>query len=55
MISPAGDLREFMAQVSDSRGRQGTRHPLSRPGGNHGETNHDHRHQPSFHQSLLLK
>lgn len=29
MISPAGDLREFMAQVSDPRGRKGTRHPLS--------------------------
>lgn len=29
MISPAGDLRQFMAQVSDPRGRKGTRHPLS--------------------------
>lgn len=29
MISPAGDLRQFMAQVPDPRGRQGTRHPLS--------------------------
>lgn len=29
MISPAGDLRQFMAQVPDPRGRKGTRHPLS--------------------------
>lgn len=29
MISPAGDLRHFMAQVPDPRGRKGTRHPLS--------------------------
>ena len=29
MISPAGDLRTFMAQVPDPRGRKGTRHPLS--------------------------
>jgi hypothetical protein len=29
MISPAGDLRQFMAQVPDRRGRKGTRHPLS--------------------------
>jgi hypothetical protein len=29
MISPAGDLRAYMAQVPDPRGRKGTRHPLS--------------------------
>jgi hypothetical protein len=29
MISPAGDLRHFLAQVPDPRGRKGTRHPLS--------------------------
>lgn len=29
MISPAGDLRQFMTQVPDPRGRKGTRHPLS--------------------------
>ena len=29
MMSPAGDLRHFMAQVPDPRGRKGTRHPLS--------------------------
>lgn len=29
MISPAGDLRQFLAQVPDPRGRKGTRHPLS--------------------------
>jgi hypothetical protein len=29
MIFPAGDLRAFMAQVPDPRGRKGTRHPLS--------------------------
>jgi len=29
MISPAGDLRQFLAQVLDPRGREGKRHPLS--------------------------
>jgi len=29
MISPAGDLRQHMAQVLDPRGREGKRHPLS--------------------------
>lgn len=29
MITPAGDLRQFMAQVPDPRGRKGKRHPLS--------------------------
>ena len=29
MISPAGDLRQFLAQVPDPRGRKGKRHPLS--------------------------
>ena len=29
MISPAGDLRDFMSQVPDPRGRQGRRHALS--------------------------
>ena len=29
MPSPAGDLRRFLAQVPDPRGRKGTRHPLS--------------------------
>jgi hypothetical protein len=29
MIYPAGDLRQFLAQVPDPRGRKGTRHPLS--------------------------
>lgn len=29
MLSPAGDLRQFMMQVPDPRGRKGTRHPLS--------------------------
>ena len=29
MITPAGDLRHFMAQVPDPRGRKGKRHPLS--------------------------
>jgi hypothetical protein len=29
MISPAGDLRQYMAQVPDPRGRKGKRHPLS--------------------------
>lgn len=29
MNSPAGDLREYLAQVPDPRGRKGTRHPLS--------------------------
>lgn len=28
MPSPAGDLRRFLAQVPDPRGRKGTRHPL---------------------------
>ena len=29
MSSPAGDLRQFLTQVPDPRGRKGTRHPLS--------------------------
>ena len=29
MISPAGDLRQYLAQVPDPRGRKGKRHPLS--------------------------
>jgi len=29
MISPAGDLRQYMSQVPDPRGRKGKRHPLS--------------------------
>lgn len=29
MSSPAGDLRRFLAQVPDPRGRKGTRHPLA--------------------------
>jgi hypothetical protein len=29
MSSPAGDLRRFLAQVPDPRGRKGKRHPLS--------------------------
>lgn len=29
MISPVGDLRQYLAQVPDPRGRKGKRHPLS--------------------------
>ena len=29
MLSPAGDLRQYLAQVPDPRGRKGKRHPLS--------------------------
>lgn len=29
MTFPAGDLRQYLAQVPDPRGRKGTRHPLS--------------------------
>ncbi len=29
MTSPARDLRRYLAQVPDPRGRKGTRHPLS--------------------------